>query len=164
MQLASKRFFCRRRHFAATDAWHVRCLTRTPASAQAKALTDLGCEVVQADLADKESLCPSVCRSPCHLPEYRLRAPYLASLFGDATQQERTDWIRYRGGALQERHPCCYEDADSEHLVYSAFAPMKRVSRGKYSQSTHLGDQGFRRRIYRDGAARASQEDILLLP
>jgi uncharacterized protein YbjT (DUF2867 family) len=38
------------------DGWHVRALTRKPASKRAEALTSLGAEVVQADLNDRSSL------------------------------------------------------------------------------------------------------------
>ena len=45
------------RHLLA-GGWRVRAVTRNPASEQAQALSALGAEVVQADMADPESLVP----------------------------------------------------------------------------------------------------------
>jgi uncharacterized protein YbjT (DUF2867 family) len=41
------------------DGWHVRGLTRNPASEQAQALAALGAEVAQGDMADPASLRPA---------------------------------------------------------------------------------------------------------
>jgi hypothetical protein len=125
------------RTFLELSEWHVRCLTRNPLSKAAKALSALGAEVVQADMASESSLSDAF--KDAH-------AIFLNTDF----------WETYKPGTDNPNGPSQGAAAMAteishgknaalaaskiptlEKLVYSALFPMNKLSNGKYHHSNH---------------------------
>ncbi|KAF2964688.1 hypothetical protein GQX73_g8871 [Xylaria multiplex] len=126
------------RTFSSLPNWHVRAITRQPSSEKADQLAKLGCEVVQADLMDFESLS--------------------RAFKGAHTIFLNTDfWVTYRASALAGNDPetsskigfetevkhgknaaaAAANVPTLERLIYSALGSMNAVSQGKYATSYH---------------------------
>lgn len=131
--------------------WHVRALTRDPTSAAAQRLSAQGAEVVQADLDEDEDAGGALSSSSSSL-EAALAgahaiflntdfwAPYRAALAAGETH----DAASRRGFATEMRHArnavaaaAKAASATLERLVYSALAPLREASGGRYTHSYH---------------------------
>ena len=131
------------RTFLKLPNWHVRCLSRDPASTASQALTALGAEVVQGDLADPSSLSKAF---------YNANAIFLNTDF----------WEIYRGKGGNQRSAPLVTSATAfekevlygknaahaaaavptlERFVYSTLPLVKKHSKGKYAID-HLDSKG----------------------
>ncbi|KAK7954559.1 hypothetical protein PG988_015253 [Apiospora saccharicola] len=125
--------------------WHVRALTRDPTSAASQRLSAQGAEVIQADL---DSSSPSS-SSPLEAAfagahavflNTDFWAPYRTALAAGSTQAAAS----LAGFETEMRHArhavaAAAKAASStlERLVYSALAPLRSASGGKYTHSYH---------------------------
>ncbi|KAJ5952434.1 uncharacterized protein N7479_010847 [Penicillium vulpinum] len=126
------------RTFLRLPNWHVRCLTRNSGSEKAQKLTEVGAEVVEADLNDKESLHRAFAGANAIFLNTDFWQPYRDALASgvDAPTSAK------QGYDAETTHG---ENAANvaatiptlEKLIYSALGPMKRVSGGKYSSCFH---------------------------
>lgn len=120
--------------------WHVRALTRDPTSAAAQKLVAQGIEVVQADLEapPASSLEPAFAGAHAVFLNTDFWAPHRAALAAGETQ----DAASRIGFETEMRHSrnavtAASKSASLERLVYSALAPLREASGGKYTHSYH---------------------------
>ncbi|KAK7967714.1 uncharacterized protein PG986_001991 [Apiospora aurea] len=131
--------------------WHVRALTRDPTSAAAQKLAAQGAEVVQADLETEDgdttdagggasSLEAAFAGAHAIFLNTDFWAPYRTALAAGATQ----DAASRTGFATEMRHArhavaAAAKAAPStlERFVYSALAPLRQASDGRYTHSYH---------------------------
>ncbi|KAB8070531.1 hypothetical protein BDV29DRAFT_32658 [Aspergillus leporis] len=116
--------------FLSLPDWHVRCITRNPSSQSAQTLASLGANVIKADLSDLSSLRSAFAETHVVFVNTDFWGPYLACKNSDEAfirelQHGRNAVIAAAGVPTLER------------FIYSVLAPIKKHSRGKYSQSYH---------------------------
>lgn len=92
------------RHLLA-NGWHVRALTRNPQSAKAQALTALGAEVVQGDMAEPDSLLPIFEGA---YGVYSVQNPVISGIEGEISQGKHVAEVAKQTGV--------------QHLVYGSTA------------------------------------------
>lgn len=122
--------------FIGLPDWHVRCLTRNPASEKAQALKALGAEVRQADLEDLESLISAFKDTHVIFVNTDFWLPYGAALAKgdkDASQTGLDTEFRHAKNAAV----AASRTLTLERYIYSALGPMKTASGGKYDRSYH---------------------------
>lgn len=124
--------------FFSLPDWQVRALSRDPSSASAKALAAQGAEVVQADLADPESLSRAFEGATDIFVNTDFWAPYVAAMAAGKSREQATP----RGFDTELLHAKNAADAAAKiptlhRIVYSALGPMKAASKGKFSNSAH---------------------------
>ncbi|KKK23152.1 hypothetical protein P175DRAFT_0519753 [Aspergillus ochraceoroseus IBT 24754] len=123
------------RTFLNLPNWNVRAVTRNPSSPAAQQLASFGADVVQADLADLDSLRVAFQGAHAVFVNTDFWGPYRSNpdparrdgrgAFDVEVQHGRNAAIAAAGVASLER------------FVYSALGPMTRASKGKYSRSFH---------------------------
>jgi len=103
------------RHLLEERRWRVRCLTRRLDSVAAQALADAGAEVVQGDMADRDSLDAAL--AGCE------------AVFGVTDYFEHFDAEYELGAQLLD----AVVDSAAEHLVLSTLPSASKLSSGKLS-------------------------------
>ncbi|KAI8623313.1 NAD(P)-binding protein [Xylariaceae sp. FL1651] len=126
------------RTFSSLPNWHVRAITRQPSSEKAKELANLGCEVVQADLIEQESLYRAFEGAHAIFLNTDFWAPYRASvLAGDdpanSSKIAFTTELQHGKNAVI----AALGVLTLERFIYSALGPMNAASNGKYPDSYH---------------------------
>jgi NAD(P)-dependent dehydrogenase (short-subunit alcohol dehydrogenase family) len=121
------------RTFLSLPNWHVRCLTRNPASEAAQALTALGAEVVQADLGDLPSLRRAFSNANAiflNTDFWTVFRPAIAS----GKDEAESGKLAYDTEVSNGKNAAIAAAGVStlERLVYSALGPMEKVSNGKF--------------------------------
>ncbi|RGP77776.1 hypothetical protein FLONG3_4070 [Fusarium longipes] len=124
--------------FLKLPQWHVRALTRTSTSSKAKALKDLGAEIVEADMDDAESLVKAFQGAHAIFVNTDFWAPYVTAL-GEGKDQAASQQIGYD---TEHRHfkNAAYAASKTDTLeryIYSALGPMNEVSKGRFSHCHH---------------------------
>ena len=129
------------RTFLALPHWHVRCLTRNPSSAAAQSLQDRGAELVQGDLSDPASLTRAFTSAHAIFANTDFWATYLdpstraaAAAAGKTSSELAFDHEVSHGTNIAN---AAAQVETLERFVYSALAPMKKASKGKYPHSYH---------------------------
>lgn len=120
--------------FVDLPGWHVRAITRNPASEKAEALVSLGAEAVQADLSDVESLYRAFEGANAIFVNTDFWYTYVSKMMA-GTDGEVSAKAAYE---VEMQHAKNAATAASrivtlERYIYSALGPMKRGSGGKYS-------------------------------
>ncbi|KAG9785594.1 hypothetical protein KCU88_g2469, partial [Aureobasidium melanogenum] len=121
------------RTFLSLPHWHVRCLTRSPASQASQTLRDLGAEIVQADLGDISSLrraFSNVHAIFLNTDFWTVFRPAMASGKDEVEAGKlafETEFSNGKNAAM-----AAAEVPTLERLVFSALGPMERASNGKY--------------------------------
>jgi NAD(P)-dependent dehydrogenase (short-subunit alcohol dehydrogenase family) len=122
--------------------WHVRAVTRNPTSSASQALAALGAEVVTADLSDPTSLfqafkgANTIFLNTDFWETYIIAGTAAASGRGDTGKSPGKQSFETEVSHGKNAADVAADIPSLEHLVYSALAPMKRHSKGKY-QSDH---------------------------
>ncbi|KAK7911323.1 hypothetical protein PG985_013804 [Apiospora marii] len=125
--------------------WHVRALSRDPTSAAAQRLSAQGAEVIQADLDDSSSSSTSSLEAAfagAHAVFLNTDfwAPYRAALAAGSTQ-DAASRLGFETEMRHARHAVAaaakVASSTLERLVYSALAPLRAASGGKYTHSYH---------------------------
>jgi len=124
--------------FLKLSNWNVRCLTRNPSSETAKALSNLGAEVVQGDLSDTSSLTRAFSNANAIFVNTNFWEHYRAGLKNGVAEPEA-------GKAAYEAEVSWGKNAahaaaavpSLERFVYSVLPGSKKFSNGKYSKSYH---------------------------
>jgi NAD(P)-dependent dehydrogenase (short-subunit alcohol dehydrogenase family) len=128
--------------FLALPDWHVRAVTRNPSSSASQALTALGAEAVTADLSDPTSLSQAfkgantIFLNTDFWETYITASMAAASGEGDTGKAPGEQSFETEVSHGKNAADVAADIPSLEHLVYSALAPMKRHSKGKY-QSDH---------------------------
>ncbi|KAJ5864077.1 uncharacterized protein N7529_005993 [Penicillium soppii] len=132
------------RTFLTLPNWHIRCLTRDPSSEKALELAELGGELVQANLEDKDSLRRAFNGAHAIFLNTDFWQPYRAALASgtdaltSAKQGYETEVTHGKNAAnVAATIPTL------ERLIYSALGPMKAASGGKYSHSYHWETKAY---------------------
>lgn len=121
------------RTFLSLPNWHVRCLTRNPASDAAQALAALGAELVQADLGDLPSLeraFSNVHAVFLNTDFWTVFRPAMASGKNEVESGKLaydTEFTNGKNAAIAAAGV-----PTLERLVFSALGPMERVSKGRF--------------------------------
>ncbi|KAI1334256.1 NAD(P)-binding protein [Xylariaceae sp. FL0016] len=126
------------RTFASLPRWHVRCTSRDPSSPSAQQLSNLGCDVVAADLSDPASLTAAFAGAHAIFVNTDMWGTFRA---GTAAGTDAVT-AGQQGYATEVAHGRNAARAASavptlERYVYSALGPMKRASGGRYPHSYH---------------------------
>lgn len=104
--------------------WHVRCLTRTPASPASQSLASLGAEIIQADLSNPTSLTTAFSN---------VNVIFLNTTFWElyTTQKETAleTEISYGKNAVD----AAASIPSLERFIYSSLPGVSKASKGKYS-------------------------------
>ncbi|KAM0344745.1 hypothetical protein ACHAPU_007117 [Fusarium lateritium] len=126
------------RTFLNLPGWHVRALTRRATSPKAQALQKLGAEIVEADMADAESLVKAFDGAHAIFVNTDFWAPYTRAL-ADGKDQATSQQIGYDTEELHVKNAAyaATKTTTLEKYIYSALGPMKEVSKGKYSHCHH---------------------------
>ncbi|KAK9387831.1 hypothetical protein V1515DRAFT_579762 [Lipomyces mesembrius] len=111
--------------------WHVRCVSRNPSSPNSQALAALGAEVVQGDLSDPASLSQAFESANAIFVNTDFWTLYRGE--GKASEEAFDQEVTYGRNAAVAAATV----PSLRRLVYSALPPMKKHSKGKYSQSYH---------------------------
>lgn len=125
--------------FLALPDWHVRSITRSPTSDKAKHLASLGSEVVQADLSNPASLARAFKGAAAifvNTDFWELFHALLAAGKDNATAGKiayDTELQNAKNAAIAAANV-----STLERYVYSALAPLKEYSNGKYSHAQHF--------------------------
>ncbi|KAF4993234.1 hypothetical protein FGRMN_6598 [Fusarium graminum] len=124
--------------FLELPGWHVRALTRGSTSPKAQALQNLGAEIVEADMADAESLVKAFDGAHAIFVNTDFWAPYMSAL-ADGKDQATSQQIGYDTEELHVKNATYAASKTStlEKYIYSALGPMKEVSKGKYPHCHH---------------------------
>lgn len=127
--------------FLALPEWRVRCLTRSPSSSAAQALSALGAEITEGDLSDLSSLerafdsCQAIFANTDFWATYRdPSTPEKARIAGKSISEYAFDVEVHYGLNIAK---AAAEVKTLERFVYSALGPMKKHSNGKYPHSYH---------------------------
>ncbi|KAJ5497012.1 hypothetical protein N7463_008999 [Penicillium fimorum] len=126
------------RTFLRLPNWHVRCLTRNPASEKARQLVEEGAEVLEADLNDEGSLCRAFTGANAIFLNTDFWQPYreaLASGIDELTSAKQGYEAEITHGENTVNVAAAIPTL--ERFIYSALGPMKRASGGKYSDCHH---------------------------
>ncbi|KAI1363115.1 NAD(P)-binding protein [Xylaria arbuscula] len=124
--------------FSALPGWHVRAITRRASSDKAKELAKMGCDIVEADLTDLQSLSRAFEGVHAIFLNTDFWATYRASaLAGDDPEKISklafdTEVQHGKNAVLAAKNV-----PTLERFVYSALGPMNRGSGGKYPASYH---------------------------
>ncbi|KIW11194.1 hypothetical protein PV08_10494 [Exophiala spinifera] len=129
------------RTFLAQPQWHVRCLTRNPSSKASQTLRSLGAEVVQGDLSSRDSLRRAFEGANAIYANTDFWAIYTnpdtagrSAAAGKTSSQFAFDSEVSHGTNVAE----AAASIDTlERFIYSALAPVKKASNGKYLHSYH---------------------------
>ncbi|KAK8100254.1 hypothetical protein PG999_010628 [Apiospora kogelbergensis] len=121
--------------------WHVRALTRDTTSAAAQKLAAAGAEVVCADLeASAAALAPAFAGAHAVFLNTDFWAPYRTALAAGESQ-DAASRIGFETEMRHARNAVAAAAAASpnclERVVYSALAPLREASGGKYTHSYH---------------------------
>lgn len=124
--------------FLSLPNWQVRAITRNTSSKKAQELAAAGAEVVQADLADVDSLSRAFEGVHAIFVLTDFWATYVSSLM----DKESRDVSSQQGYDTEVMHSMNAAIAASrtttlENFIYSALGPMKAASGGKYPHSYH---------------------------
>ncbi|EXJ89395.1 hypothetical protein A1O3_02462 [Capronia epimyces CBS 606.96] len=129
------------RTFSSLPNWHVRCVTRNPSSAAAGTLSRLGAEIVQADLADLDSLVRAFSSANAIFANTDLWATVSdpgtaakAEAAGKSSSELAMDVEVSHGVNIAH---AAAGVATLERFIYSALGPMNQASKGKYTHSYH---------------------------
>ena len=124
--------------FAALPHWHVLGTTRSPTSAKAKELEQLGVEIVQANLEERASLLKAFEGAQALFCNTDFWGPYRAGM------KEGLDHkvICKTSYETEVRHglnafAAAAQTPSIERFIYSALGPMSRASNGKFTHSYH---------------------------
>jgi uncharacterized protein YbjT (DUF2867 family) len=85
------------------NGWHVRALTRHATGEKAKALTDLGAQVIQGDMADMDSLAPAMAGTHA---VFSVQNPMISGIAGEIAQGKNVALAAQQAGV--------------QHLVYAS--------------------------------------------
>ncbi|KAL2869454.1 uncharacterized protein BJX67DRAFT_379008 [Aspergillus lucknowensis] len=122
--------------FLQSPNWTVRAVTRNPSSPKAQSFASLGAELVQADLRDIASLEAAFQGAHAIFVNTDFWGPYVSGTGGGTTHSSDdafNEEVRHgKNAALAASRV-----STLERYVYSALGPMKRASKGKYTQSYH---------------------------
>lgn len=121
------------RTFLTLPGWHVRCLTRNPASECAQALAALGAEIVEAELGDLQSLTRAFANAHAiflNTDFWTVYRPAVASGKSDGESAKLAYDSELRNG--KNAAIAAAGVPTLERLVYSALGPMEEASKGKY--------------------------------
>ncbi|KAJ4253367.1 hypothetical protein NW762_010522 [Fusarium torreyae] len=126
------------RTFLNTPGWHVRALTRRSTSAKAQALQNLGAEIVEADMADVDSLIKAFDGAHAIFVNTDFWAIYLSAL-ADGEDQPTSQKLGYDTEMLHVKNAAyaASKTPTLEKYIYSALGPMKEVSKGKFPHCHH---------------------------
>ncbi|KAJ5356477.1 hypothetical protein N7517_011086 [Penicillium concentricum] len=126
------------RTFLRLPNWHVRCLTRNPASEKSQQLAEQGAEVVEANLNDEESIRRAFIGANAIFLNTDFWQPYreaLASGIDEVTSAKQGYEAEVAHGENAANVAATIPTL--ERLIYSALGPMNRASSGKYSGCHH---------------------------
>ncbi|PLB53580.1 NAD(P)-binding protein [Aspergillus steynii IBT 23096] len=123
--------------FLKLDHWDVRCVTRNASSAAARKLASLGAGVVEANLADLESLRHAFANAHAIFVNTDFWALYLSSPVRGAQPKSSEEAFQEEVLHGQNAAIAAAEIPTLERFVYSALGPMKKHSHGKYPHSYH---------------------------
>ncbi|KAL1877370.1 hypothetical protein VTK73DRAFT_8665 [Phialemonium thermophilum] len=124
--------------FLSLPNWRVRALTRNPSSPKAQELAKAGAELVQADLADRESLSRAFDGVHAVFLNTDFWAPYRSLLESGVAQDvasKQASEVEISHG--QNAAAAAAGLTTLERFVYSALGPMNAASQGKYPHSYH---------------------------
>lgn len=132
------------RTFLSLPNWSVRCLTRDPSSDKATKLSELGAEIVRTDLEDKESLRQAFNSVHAIFLNTDFWHPYRNALAAGTDSLTSAK----QGYDVEVSHGKNAADVAAgiptlERFIYSALAPMKAASGGKYSLSYHWETKAY---------------------
>lgn len=127
--------------FLSSGHWHVRGMTRTPSSAAAQKLSDIGAEVVQGDLYDRESLSKAFDSAQAIFANtdfwatyYDPSTPDKAAATGQSVGKYTFDVEVSHGKNIAD---AAAGVASLEHFVFSALPPMDKVAAGQVAECYH---------------------------
>ncbi|KAF4949230.1 hypothetical protein FSARC_13536 [Fusarium sarcochroum] len=126
------------RTFLNSPGWQVRALTRRSTSAKAQALQTLGAEIVEADMADVNSLIKAFNGAHAIFVNTDFWANYVGALT-EGKDQPTSQKLGYDTEILHVKNAAhaASKTPTLEKYVYSALGPMSEVSKGKYSHCHH---------------------------
>ena len=129
--------------FLGLQDWHVLCLTRDPSSAKARALADLGAEIMRADLSDISTLAPAFADAHAIFVNTDFWGTYRGALAAgtDGAAASRlaydTEVQHGKNAASAAAAAAAAPEPRLERFVYSALGPMAAASGGRYTHSYH---------------------------
>ena len=126
--------------FLSLPKWRVRCVTRNPSSAASEALAALGAEIFKADLSDVSSLSRAFEGANAIFVNTDFWASYrAATAAGQGEATKPSSELVFDEEVTNGKNAAIAAAAvpTLERFVYSALPPMRRHSKGKYSQSYH---------------------------
>lgn len=121
------------RTFLSLPNWHVRCLTRHPASEAARALDALGAEVMQADLGDLQSLRRGFSNTTAIFLNTDFWTVFRPAMAAGKSEVESgklafdAEFSNGRNAAIAAAGV-----PTLERFIYSALGPMEKASSGKF--------------------------------
>ncbi|OJJ50732.1 hypothetical protein ASPZODRAFT_86307 [Penicilliopsis zonata CBS 506.65] len=123
------------RTFANLPGWHVRCVTRNVSSPASQELGGLGASLIQADLSDLDSLSAAFAGAHTIFVNTDFWWAYRKCSEDDETKSKES----YDREVLHGKNAAIAAAAvpTLERFVYSALGPMRKASKGKYTQSFH---------------------------
>ncbi|KAM5347364.1 hypothetical protein ACJ41O_010369 [Fusarium nematophilum] len=124
--------------FLDLPGWKVRGLTRSTTSAKAQALKAQGVEVVQADLADVDSLIEAFKGVQAVFSNTDFWLTYSSSLAA-GSDRDSSSTLAYKTEVQHAKNAAIAASKTEglERFIYSALGPMKAASGGKYSHCYH---------------------------
>lgn len=125
------------RAFLASDCWDVRCVTRAVSAVAARKLASLGAGLVEANLADLESLRHAFANAQAIFVNTDFWGPYRSSPAREGQPKSSEEAFEEEVLHGQNAAIAAAEIPTLERFVYSALGPMKKHSRGKYPLSYH---------------------------
>ncbi|OIW22862.1 NAD(P)-binding protein [Coniochaeta ligniaria NRRL 30616] len=150
--------------FLSLPNWHVRCLTRNPASEAAQALASLGAEVVQADLGDLSSLSRAFSNANAiflNTDFWTVFRPTMAS----GKNEVESGKLAYEAEVTNGKNAAIAAAGVStlERLVYSALGPMEKASNGKFKTYHWAGKSSIVEYIENEQPELAKKSSIIYL-
>lgn len=109
-----------------SESWHVRGITRDPASQAAQAVKERGVEVVKADLTDLSSLTRALEGSYAVFAATDFFGPF-GAFNADAEKAMQVEWTQ-TDNIIKAALGC----KTLEHFVYSTLPHAARISNGKF--------------------------------
>ncbi|KAL4921316.1 nmrA family transcriptional regulator [Aspergillus aurantiobrunneus] len=107
---------------ATAHQFHVRAVTRDPSKAAAVGLADLGAEIIQADMEDKDSLRAALQGAD---------AVFLVTNF-----METLDHVAETRQGMNVADIC--KETGVKHLIWSSLPHVEKISNGKYNAAVHF--------------------------
>ncbi|KAJ9149882.1 hscarg dehydrogenase protein [Pleurostoma richardsiae] len=122
--------------------WHVRALTRTPTSDASKSLAAQGAEVVLADLAEPASLTKAFEGANAIFLNTDFWGTYMpakAALDAEGKPSEPASLKAFTNETTNGKNAVDAAAAvpTLERFIYSALAPIAKLSKGRYTRSMH---------------------------